>query len=151
MLTAKGYAVAFKLAEVRNLVRAPRSYALLYDPSGEDWPKDDVLVAPFSPLRGEVQDDEAERYFGYVPRKGKLHPPSRNLKNWIKLGEVDAIDYTRPGENAGDFRHDFAVGDAGGLYYLFPGVKPVLYKQTRMLLLHFQDGCVINWRGFVWP
>jgi hypothetical protein len=145
MLIAKGYAVGFKLDGLRNLVRAPRTYAMLHDPSGEDFPKDMVLVDSFDRGAGTVREPDATSYFGYQPRRGTIHLPSRDLKNWTRLGSVDAIDYTRPGEHRGDYRHEFASG------WIFPGVKPILYKQKRMLLLHFQNGSIINWRGFVWP
>jgi len=149
MLIAKGYEVACRIDG--GILRAPQSYGMMHDSSGKDFPKDMVLVAPFQRERRTVSDDEASRYFGYTPRAGVVRLPSRNLRSWNRIGEVSAIDYRRPGTEGGDYRHEFAAGDAGGLYWLFPGTKPMLFHQRRMLLLHFTDGVILNWRGFVWP
>jgi hypothetical protein len=145
-LIAKGYEVEFKLVGERNHVKPPKSYAMLHDPSGEFWPPCSVLVAPFQRERGTLEDPDAQKYFGYVPREGVIHPPSRNLKNWHFVGDVDEIDYWRPGDHKGAWWHPFSEGG-----WLFKPAKPTLYKLARMYRLELGHGCTLNHRGFVSP
>jgi hypothetical protein len=149
MLIAKGYDIELRLASEghKPIVRPPKSYAMLHDPSGRDWPSCSVLITPFRKGRQDVEDALAEEYFGYEPKAGAVIIPSRDLGNWKKWGEVAEIDYWRPGEHRGDWWHPFGEG-----WWIFPGGKlPLLYKQGRLLRMEFTEGCELSWRGFVYP
>lgn len=145
MLTAKGYDVGFKLENGRE-VFAPKSYAMLHDPSGRDWPKCSVLVVSIRKGNEEIDNREAEKYFGYVPHGGRTHLPPENLDRWSLVGDVKEIDYWRPGEFKGGWYHPFQGGG-----WLFPKPFPVLYRNGRALRIELGSGCTLNWRGFVWP
>ena len=151
-LIAKGYEVQFKMSD-GSLVKPPKSYAMLHDPSGIYWPSCSVLVASFERDGAEIEDSPAKEYFGYDPVGGTIRPPSKNLKNWRFVGDVAEIDYTRtrpgslPSENKGEYFHPFGEGS-----WLFPGGKlPSLYKLGRLVRLEFKDGCRLSWKGFEWP
>lgn len=146
MLIAKGYDVGFKLEGERDLILPPKSYAMLHDPSGVDWPKCSVLVAPFKRGGEPVRNKLAEEYFHYRPRRGRIALPPRDVLAWIELGPVKEIDYWRPGEEyEGEWWHPF--GEAG---FLFKSHLPILHRFGRMMRLELGH-CTLNWRGFVYP
>lgn len=149
MLIAKGYDVFFKMLDGRT-VRAPRPYALLHDSKGQDWPSCSALVAPFVRTGGLIRNkDEAEKYFGYEPRAGRLVMPTRRISEWSLLGEAVEIDYWRPGEEEGDFFHPFTR--TGGWWIFKTGEYPLVYRLNGMLRAELGGGCDWTDRGFVSP
>ena len=150
MLVAKGYSVSFYLP---RKVSAPGSYAMLHDPSGKAWPELSVLVAPFSRGGGEIHDDVAESYFGYVPKRGSINLPPKALREWAELGPVEKIEYTRTGDLGGDYFHHFdgSEGLRGMFSKLFGAPSPVLFKRGRLLRLEMPNGSAMTDRGFEWP
>lgn len=144
MLTAKGYEVSFRLESKRE-IHAPKRYGMLHDPSGRDWNKNSILVAPFRRMGEEIQSDPAEEYFGYVPKAGRIHLPPRTLGAWNYAGEVAEIDYWRPGEHEAEYFHPFENGG-----WRFES-KPRLYRRSRIFRLELGPGAKLNWRGFIYP
>ena len=144
MLTAKGYDVGFILKDGREVV-PPKSYAMLHDPTGSDWGKNSILVAPFRRTDRELESPDAESYFGYVPRAGTVNLPPRAIGDWTPVGEVAEIDYWRPGEHRGSYWHPFKNGG-----WRFES-KPRLYRLGGRYRLELGPGAKLNWRGFVWP
>ncbi len=147
MLIAKGYDVGFRLAD-KGEVFAPKNYAALHDPAGQSWPKCSVLIAPFRRGSTKVNNEEAEKYFGYAPRGGPIHLPARDLRTWREIGDVQEIDYWRPGEHKGDWWHPFREG---GWLFGNGGPLPVLHRLGRVMRLELGPGCKLSWRGFEIP
>jgi hypothetical protein len=150
MLIAKGYDVGFVLERNRSIVTAPRSYAMLHDPSGSSWPKSSVLVAPFSKNSAapSIKNTLAKQYFRYEPRGGEITLPDRDIRSWKEIGPIKEIDYWRPGDDRelkGDWWHPF--GEAG---FLFKSHLPILFRQGRLMRLELGRS-TLNWRGFVYP
>lgn len=152
MLTAKGYEVGLRKksrgAANGRMIRPPKSFALLHDPSGSDWPRCSLLIAPFQRTRREVDYAPAVEYFGYQPSGGGLTLPPRDLNLWTFVCEVDAIDYWRPGvDYEGDYEHYFK-----GRGYVWGDEQfPKVYRRGRVYRLELGGACVVNWRGIVAP
>ena len=156
MLIAKGSRVSFDLMDGSH-VGAPASYGMLHDPSGEDWPKNSVLITGYKKGRvlAEKPSNEAKNYFGrgYEVKAGSVNTPEKALSSWKKIGEVKTIYYSRPGTKApGGYFHHFVKG-AAIEYKVFRGGghHPVLSRKGRTLRLELQKGATLNERGFVWP
>lgn len=157
-LIAKGYRVALHPAgRSRRFKRLPAGYAILHDPSGKDWPRCSILIAPFTRSRiPNVDNKEAVEYFNYEPMGGKFELPNKRLSEWEDLGEMDAITYIRPGDKEFEgednlsYGHEFTAEDGWFVFTKDIGY-PRLYKRGRCYRLEFVNGCVINWRGFVFP
>lgn len=155
MLIVKAHRVAFDLMSGRKVTAAP-TYGMLHDPSGEDWPKDSVLVMRYTRSGRAIKSDGAmASYLGgdYQARSGEADLPSRSLEGWKKLGDVKTIYYVRTGKRApGGFYHHFGKGAAlEHKIFRGEGDKPVLYRKGKTLRLELPAGSTLNWRGFVWP
>ena len=143
MLIAKGYAVSFILDSGHKFA-APRGAALLHDPSGKDWPACSGLVLPISRTSQEIDNRQADNYFGSQPMKGSVSLPPRSLSEWKRLGMIDEILYSRrrprglPADNKGDYFHPFK-GEA------------VLYRRGRAYRMELSKSCTWTWRGIVRP
>lgn len=169
MLARKGFATELFLEGTRRKV-CPKG-SMFHDESGNDWPYTSVLFMPFSRRGGDAEEAEndraATRYFGYTPRAGSLVLPERDIDDWEPLGEVRAINYSRPGglpaqsnnffdliniwkrpekNYRGDYEHEFKDG-----WFLFRTGKPQLFKLNSIYRLEFPPWSEINWRGFVRP
>lgn len=157
MLIAKGYRVALhKAGRTRKFKRLPVRYAILHDPDGTDWPKCSVLIAPFTRSGiPDVENKDAFDYFNYQPRGGHFTLPPKRLGEWQRIEEIDAITYIRPGDKEGlgknlSYGHEFT--NEGGWFIFKKEIGyPVLYKRGHAYRLEFPSGCVISWRGFVFP
>lgn len=158
MLIAKGNEVSFKLKSGSEIF-ASSTYSMLHDPSGQDWPSNSVLIAPFRRGKLEIEDSDAEDYFGASPKGGSIELPPRSLKEWKPFGPVQRIDYTRrrplglPTEFKGDYRHEFdgTEGAFGFLFHVFEAPEVLLYKRGRLLRLELPFGAELNSRGYVFP
>jgi hypothetical protein len=152
VIVAKGYEVGFlrRPGSRVQAVKPPRSYALLHDPSGADWPRNSLLVAPIHG-RGEVgrgaSYGPAIEYFGYEPVTKKLHIPLKDIREWNLVCNVHGLDYWRPGvKYEGEYEHDFK-----GRGWTFEKVFPKLYRRGRVYRLELGPGAIVNWRGIVFP
>jgi hypothetical protein len=150
-LICKGTSSSFSLQEGRKRVGAPRGAALLHDPSGAAWPKCSVLFMSFNRTAETVtMTKDAGYYLGedYEARKGKCTLPPRALAEWETIGLVKMIWYTRTGIYApGRYKHPFGVERK----LLFRGDLPMLRRYEQSMRLDLASGCVVNYRGFVWP
>jgi hypothetical protein len=149
------------LVDAREL-EPPKTYGLLFDPSGKNWPRCSLLIAPYeegtrevSPPRGLARDyfgDDAKIY------RGEVKLPPRKLGAWQPLGEVDALYYDRTGTaHRGYFRHRFYA--PRGLYRLLFLVKAkkrdehpvIVYEYGEALRIDMPAGCIVDDRGIVMP
>jgi hypothetical protein len=134
--------------------------AMMHDESGRYWPKNSILIGPFS--RGSERPTEAQyrgapkEYLGrtYDPHIGEVDLPPKALSSWEDVGEVSRIDYVRPGRKApGGFRHSFNA--PRGAYRLLHAVKgkgrAMLRKCGRFYRLDMSKGSIADSRGIVWP
>lgn len=158
MIIVKGTRTRFHMADGGPMVR-PKG-AMMHDPSGRHWPKNSLLIGPFE--RG-TKLPTIDRYKGapkeylgrqYNPHVGSVDLPPKALSQWETVGEVDRIDYYRPGTKApGGYRHTFNA--PRGVYHVLHAVKgkgrAVLRKCGRFYRLDMSKGSIADGRGIVWP
>lgn len=169
MLARKGYNTELFLEGSKRKIRPKGS--MFHDESGSDWPYTSVLFMPFSRRGGDEEaasvDSAAIRYFGYEPRAGSLVLPESDIDDWDALGEVRAINYSRPGglpaksngffdlisiwkrpakNFRGDYEHTFKDG-----WLIFSTGLPRLFKLESIYRLEFPPWSELSWRGFVKP
>lgn len=153
MIGRLGGRVSLELEDGRSL-GVPGS--LLYDPSGEAWPRCSLLVTSFSRDGREAEDVPKfwRGWFGgeYDARRGSIYLPSRDIGDWSVGQAVRRILYDRSGiEHDGPMDHVF--GSAGGLFrrLSFGGKLPVFYRQGRAVRIELGSGCAITPAGIVSP
>jgi len=140
-------------------IELPERWGMLYDPSGEFWPKRSILFAQFEQGTDADGSDVGKRYFGrwVEVRRGRVTLPPRNPEMWKRIGQVRQVYYERAGKNAGYFRHRF--NDPRGWVRLVAFFKkdvaetpPVLFRCAgEALKLELSTGCIVDDRGIVLP
>lgn len=136
----KGKGVSLLMTDGRVL-RSPRTYGMIHDPSGVYLPPSDVYIGPYELTRSGVDlDRSGKQYFGsrYDAELASVSPPSGA---WRHIGHADEILYDRdrgvysaPIPYAHEFKHPVSVSQNGS------------WKR-----LELPPGAVVNWRGFVSP
>jgi hypothetical protein len=157
LLIRKGTRVIVDLTNGRTVV-CPRSWGMLHDPDGEDWPKDSVLIIPYRITGEPIDYSPARHYFGsgYDVERGEPTGalPPKDLRAWTRIGNVGRKDkpslwYTRPGtSHPGPFKHKL---NSGWMPWLFGKKRAILYRRPRAYLIDFPDGLIADARGFVHP
>jgi hypothetical protein len=159
MLVCLGYDVTLEMAEGPPL-RAPRSAALLFDPSGIDWPFCSVLIRPFARDAEPAQIDGFTRdWYGakYELRQGSIDLPPRALGQWREVGDSTRILYTRGSRDkraaklAGDYEHPFGKRGLFDVFTFSRTKLPVLYRRGGDLRLELGHRCAVTGRGFERP
>lgn len=155
-MLCRGTRVILQLVEGRD-IKPPAGYGLLHDTEGKQWPKNVVLLGPFS--RGGSTKDEkipsnVRYYLGrtYTIHRGEANTESlpHALSAWTKVGDLEVLYYCRGGTRGPGCAHhklnkrvlDRALRGKGSV-----GV----YKHGRWYRLQFPRGAQIDDRGFVWP
>jgi len=152
-LIAYATRVLFVLHSDRE-VEPPAEYALLHDPDGEAWPKCSLLVGAFKRARRayDQKDVAAVDWFGKTHKlsEGDIDLPPRELSEWKALGDIEWIYYWRRGnKHRGDFKHKFGKWQPM-VFWKSPG-RATLYEHEKWLRVELSKGCVIDWRGIVYP
>jgi hypothetical protein len=152
MIIAKGQDVAFKLQSGR-IVR-PRG-SMLHDPTGQDWPKDSLLVASFRrsgwPATDAEKSGDPKNYLGrqYEAHVGIVNLPPKSLSEWKHIGDVATIYYERPGTRApGRFYHHFGKRR---IEVFFKKGSATLYKREAAYCVDLGSGAIADDRGIVFP
>jgi hypothetical protein len=139
MILIKGKQVKMEMANGK-IVRAPASYGIIHDPDGSQLPKCFVFIGPYKTSKKPVEmTGDAKSYFGsdYKPTSAVVDVPRGP---WKSMGDVVQIFYKRPGKYAGKYFH------------LFDKRTTVLLSKCRNhFRLELPGGCIVNWRGFVYP
>jgi hypothetical protein len=156
-----GREVAIVLRTKRELAPSVRA-GLLYDDSGDAWPRCSLLIATFDGFTHEPTSAErraAKDYFGRSATigAGRVTIPPRSLSGWRRVGDVTDIFYDRAGTKApGYFHHRFHK--PRGLWKLLFLFKPtaakapvVLYQRRGAYRLELPDGCIVDDRGIALP
>jgi hypothetical protein len=140
-------------------IEASRDHGMLYDASGEWWPRCSLLVMRFRRGRKVVDDGDARAYFGRKTRvtQGAVELPPKSLKAWRRVGELREVFYDRAGDRApGPFRHEF--NKPRGLWRLIHLVKgkaasdpAILYRRRNIFRVELPDGCIVDDRGIAVP
>ena len=140
MILIKGKNVSFEMADGRWL-HLPKGYGIIHDPDGSHLERCSVYVGPYKVFSQRAKlTKEAEAYFGpdYQGMTAEVDVP---LGPWSPIGEATQIRYYRPGTK---YR--------GKYFHFFEGKTPVRISKCKK---HFQielpGGCIVNWRGFVYP
>ena len=140
----KGYGVKFERTAGKAIV-LPYRYGIIHDPEGTILPPCNVYFGPYTISKRVVEAPSraAREYFGrdYKLRYITVAIPSGT---WKPVGEVAVLHYVR------------TEGSAHGGPYFHPIKQPLnpsapLTKNGRFYKIAMPDGCVINWRGFVFP
>jgi hypothetical protein len=147
MLLVRGDLVSFAL-EGGAVVQVPKHFGLVHDTTGECFSKCKLFVCQYR-LGGAGGDigrgraaTVAGEYFGDTRtcRAGSVAIPRGP---WQRIGVVEHVYYARYGSRKGYYEHGFKTTEP----------RVTLHKQRsgKSLLLDLPDGCIVNWRGFVWP
>jgi hypothetical protein len=140
MILIKGRNVQFQMSDGK-WISPSRRYGLIHDPDGTQLPRCFVYLGPYKTTSQRVPlTRDAEAYFGpdYQGTAAVVDVPRGP---WEPLGDAVQIRYDRPGTR---YR---------GKYYHFFNEKTVvqLSKCKNHFRIELQDGCIVNWRGFVYP
>lgn len=155
MIIVKGEAVAFEMQrpagapEARDdpqntygrILKLPRNYGIIHDPDGEEIPRCECLIGPYTRTRQRANLTRlAKHYFGknYPAVIVSVDRPQKS--KWQMIGEVAQIFYERRGKYAAKYFHPFKTG-----------YGPTLLKQGRFYRLALARGCIVDDRGFVFP
>jgi hypothetical protein len=139
VILIKGDAVAFETDEGK-IVRLPRRYGIIHDPSGKQLPRCETYFGPYRTVGGHIEmTREAKHYFGrsYRPRKVVVDRPKGP---WNPVANVVKIFYVRKGAIA-----------PGGFHHSFRGAPLELAKSGKFYRLSLGNGCIVDDRGFVFP
>lgn len=135
----KGKDVKFQMTDGRWIV-APADYGMIHDPDGKRLDRCFVYVGPFKNSGESVAlTNDAETYFGSKSHglKAVVDVPKGP---WTPLGQATQILYRRPGKFKGKYFH------------FFDKKTTVLISRCRNhFRIELQNGCIVNWRGFVYP
>jgi hypothetical protein len=147
MLIAKAYNV--ELVVDGRVIRPPG--VLLHDPSGSDWPRTSCLITSFKRSGEPLTRPSAEaRAWAENPdavKAGTVDTPPRSLSSWTSVGGCERIRYTRKGEHADHYVHDFDDKE----WLVFSRKLPEVYRLGRSMRVELGPRAVFNWRGFVYP
>jgi len=160
VLAAYGDDVGLVMTDGRKF-DCPKRFCMLYDGTGEYWPKDSLLVASIKRGRRRASDQEykgdPKHWLGrnYEAHVGSFDRPPRSLSEWKRVaGTARKIFYDRFGDRApGQFKHTFNT--ARGLYRivaLFRGERDVIvYRRGRTYRIDLGAGSIVSDLGIVWP
>lgn len=159
MLVVLGEKIRIKLSD-HGRIRVLRG-GMMYDEKGTYWPKNSLLITRFDKRHGRPATDEEyqgmnKSYLGrhYEPFVSMVDLPTRDLREWKKVGNVHTVYYVRNGTRApGGYRHTF--NKPRGMQHIIFAVK----GKGEVVLLRYKDfyridmpfGCMIDSRGIVWP
>lgn len=140
MILIKGRRVQLEMADGRWIV-PPARHGIIHDPDGVQLPKCSVFVGPYTTTRTPApMTRDAEAYFGsdYQAVSAVVDVPKGP---WALVGEAVQIRYDRPGTK---YR--------GKYFHFFEKRTTVqIFRCRRHLRVELQHGCIVNWRGFVYP
>jgi len=141
MILIKGRKVAFEMTSGKT-IRARPNYAIIHDPEGQSLPYCNVLIGPYQKTKTPVElTSEAKKYFGSgYPGTAAFVDFPRGP--WKSLGAVRTIYYERThgSQNEGRYFHPFDEKQT-----------VTLSRCGSFYRLELPKGCVVNWRGFVYP
>jgi hypothetical protein len=140
MILIKGYDVQIQL-EGGGWLNPPVEYGIIHDPDGVQLPKCSVYIGPYkrSSIRASMTSD-AKKYFGnsYVGVQAITTVPVNS--DWKYLGNSIQIRYRRVGK----YKHKY--------FHFFKGNTVVqITKCDKYYRIQLPEGCIVNWRGFVYP
>jgi hypothetical protein len=129
--------------------KPPASHGLIHDPTGRGWPKNSLLIGPFTKTGRMIEDpsDDLQEWFGseYETKEGDIHFPPR--EGWTDKERTHAIWYTRSG-GAPYGRQPF-VHHIKKRSFPFFGKKIAVWVSSRgdWLRVDFPQGLKVSWRG----
>lgn len=146
MILIKGHSVSFEMAD-GQWIKVPKTHGIIHDPDGHQLPKCVVYVGPYTTNKnrfGKGQErhltKDAEQYFGpdYVGTGAWVDVP---VGPWSPKGESVQIRYYRTGTKyRGKYFHMFETR-----------TTTVIASCKRFYRIELPGGCIVNWRGFVYP
>lgn len=150
MLVVKAHTVSFDLVD-GDKFDAPARDGMMHDEQGKSWRRNSVLVGPYD--RDAIETDKTIDYLGsgYLVHAGDTRLPPKPLNQWVYLGEVERIWYTRHGARQGGkrFQHQF---NKISIAKLIKGTgRARLYSYNRWYRLELPRNLIADRRGFVFP
>jgi hypothetical protein len=139
MILIKGKEVRCEMSD-GSIFHPPARYGLIHDPDGKQLPKCYVFIGPYKTSKKPVEmTSDAKSYFGsdYKPTGAVVDVPDGD---WHPMGDVVQIFYKREGKYKGKYFHLFAKR-----------TTVVLSRCKSHFRLELPSGCIVNWRGFVYP
>ena len=150
MLVCLGYDVAVQFPDGSQM---ETGRDLLYDASGNFWPKTSLLIASFARENRphKKMSGFARKWFGsaYEGREGSVALPPRELDGWRDEGSAARIFYVRTDDDL-EREHAFA-GGLFGVSALSFSKRPRCYSRRGALRLECGRELTINHRGIVAP
>lgn len=139
MILIKGQNVKFEMSD-GGWVAPPSSHGIIHDPDGSQLERCFVYVGPYKATNEQISlTKDAKSYFGpdYKGTKATVDVPDGP---WNLVGEAVQILYRRPGKYRGKYFH------------FFNQKTTVLISKCRNhFRMELPNGCIVNWRGFVFP
>jgi len=139
MILIKGKDVKCEMAD-GSVFHAPVSYGIIHDPEGKQLSKCVAYLGPYRTNKKPIEmTSDAKQYFGsdYDARSAVVNIPDGE---WKPMGTVTQIFYKRPGKYEGKYFHLFNKN-----------TKVLLSRCKNHFRLEMPNGCIVNWRGFVYP
>jgi hypothetical protein len=141
----KGDHVKFETPDGSVITLNPR-YGIIHDPEGSSLNRCAVYFGPYKATKQKVElDRTGKKYFGpnYTGLRVFVDVPEGP---WNSVSEVVKIFYRRPAANR--------VAIYKGKYfhpYKKLGKPLLLQRSGSYFKVQAPTGCIINWRGFVFP
>jgi hypothetical protein len=158
MLVCLGYDIDLHLSD-GQIVRCPDSATLLYDKTGQHWPWQSILIAPFARSgRGHEPTSFSKKWFGrtYPLREGETHIPPRELsQGWRSLGHAERIFYTRgsgdqrEAKYEGNYEHSFKERSLFDVFTFQKAHLPEVLQIGRKMRIEIGRWHVVTARGLV--
>jgi hypothetical protein len=153
-LLCKGTAVSFEMQEGGTVV-AGRAKGMFHDPTGRDWAKCSLLIAPYR-MEGYAEDDDvpgyARAYKGrnHRMRHVSLELPDKGLDGWSNEGQIKKLWYTRDGtKRPGRYYHPIGKKT---VFSIFRGKDAAtLYQKGVYYRVQLGRACLLDDRGIVYP
>ncbi len=152
-LIVKGRSVSFDLVDSTK-IDAPAAYGMIHDPTGRQWKRTSVLIAPFQKGGETVEGDRFSKdYLGrsHMIHAGDVRLPPRALSDWTLEGEVKRIWYTRTGAKYGGKRFQHEFGKMSFARLVKGKGRARLYSRGSTYRLELPRGAILDSRGLVWP
>lgn len=139
MIIIKGHDIHIQKEDGKWL-NPPKSYGMIHDPTGTQLDKCYCYIGPYKKSNKHIDlNSDAKQYFGpsYTGIQVVVDIPKGP---WVPVTNAVQILYRRRGKYEGKYFHFFNKK-----------TTVLVTRCKKHLRLEFPNGCIVNWRGFVYP